>query len=66
MKRTIFAAVLTLSALTITAPPARADTDCLVEAVASCNADFPPGDKFNTATRGWCYMIRSGMCRLGW
>lgn len=66
MKRIIFAAVLALSALTVTAPPAYARGHCLIEAVASCNADFPPGDRFNSATRGWCYMIRSGMCRLGW
>jgi hypothetical protein len=63
MKRTIFALVSVLS-LAGYAAPARADdfTRCVIQAVKECDEQFPPGDRWNTAIRGWCYMIQTGMC----
>ena len=44
--------------------PARATNviRCMLEAVAECDQRFPPGDYRNTAIRGWCYMINTGIC----
>ncbi|MBI4513269.1 MAG: hypothetical protein HY702_04085 [Gemmatimonadetes bacterium] len=28
------------------------------ECIGSCNSDFPGGDPFTVAIRGWCYIIR--------
>ncbi len=64
MKRTIYALVSAL-ALLGTAPAARADTftQCVIQAVAECDARFPPSDYRNIAIRGWCYMITTGICK---
>ena len=35
---------------------------CAREAEASCNEDFPPSDWRLIAIRGWCYIIRTGIC----
>jgi hypothetical protein len=63
MRRTIFALVSVL-ALAGGATPARAEnvTKCMIQAVKDCDERFPPGDRFNIAIRGWCYMINTGMC----
>ncbi len=61
MKRTIFGVLFGFALIPALAPPAKAD--CLREAIDSCNTDFPPSDKFGTAIRGWCYLIRTGMCK---
>jgi hypothetical protein len=64
MKRTLLAAVLALGAILASPRPARAD--CLIESVASCNEDFGGSSNYYTiAIRGWCYMIRAGICGAG-
>lgn len=61
MRKTILAGALALGAILGSARPARAD--CLSEAVASCNDDFGGANNYYLiAIRGWCYMIRAGMC----
>jgi hypothetical protein len=64
MKRTLLAGVLALSA--ILGSPRQARADCLIESVASCNDDFGGNSNYYTiAIRGWCYMIRAGLCAAG-
>lgn len=64
MKKTILAGVLALTAILGTPRAARAD--CLIDAVESCNDDFGGSSNYYTvAIRGWCYIIRSGMCGVG-
>jgi hypothetical protein len=64
MRRTIYALVSVL-ALAGGATPAMAKTvtQCMIEAVADCDAQFPSGDRWATAIRGWCYIIGTGMCK---
>ena len=63
MKRTIYALVSAL-ALLGSVPTARAGDllKCMEEAIADCDARFPPHDYYLVAVRGWCYMIGTGMC----
>ena len=63
MKRTIYALVSAL-ALLGSAPAAKADglSRCMIEAVAECDARFPPSDYRNISIRGWCYMISTAIC----
>ena len=42
--------------------PTTARADCLSEAVGSCNADFSGGGWIMAGIRGWCYVIRAGIC----
>lgn len=35
---------------------------CLFEAIRSCDEDFAGFDPYTIAARGYCYMIRTGMC----
>lgn len=35
---------------------------CLFEAIQSCDKDFAGFDPYTIAARGYCYMIRTGMC----
>lgn len=35
---------------------------CVTEAIDSCDKDFSGRDPYSTAIRGWCYVIRSGIC----
>jgi hypothetical protein len=35
---------------------------CLAEAITSCDEDFAGNDVYLAAARGYCYMIRGGMC----
>jgi hypothetical protein len=35
---------------------------CLFEAIESCDRDFKGWDPYMTAARGYCYIIRTGMC----
>ncbi len=37
---------------------------CIDEAVLSCDNDFSGGDRFTISIRGWCYMIRAGICKV--
>lgn len=39
-------------------------TKCMIESVDSCDEDFEGNDVYMAAARGYCYMIRSAMCRL--
>ena len=63
MKRTIFS-LLALAALAGRPAPAKAESlwKCMIEAVADCDARFPPSDYRMTSIRGWCYMITTGIC----
>lgn len=65
MKRTILAAGLGLGA--ILGSPRDAKADCLIDAVQSCDADFAGtnGNYYTIAIRGWCYIIRDGICNAG-
>lgn len=64
MKRTIYALVSAL-ALLGSAPAARAEPllRCMEQAIAECDARFPPSDYHLIAIRGWCYMIGTAMCK---
>jgi len=64
MKRTIYALVSAL-ALLGSAPAARAEPllKCVEQAIAECDARFPPSDYHLIAIRGWCYMIGTAMCK---
>ncbi|HEX8850395.1 MAG TPA: hypothetical protein VF761_12740 [Gemmatimonadaceae bacterium] len=63
MRKTILAGALSLGALLGTARPAQAD--CLSEAVTSCDNDFGGNSNYFTVSiRGWCYMIRTGLCAV--
>ena len=64
MKRTIFALVSAL-ALLGSVPPARAEgvLKCIEEAIADCDARFPPHDYYLIAIRGYCYMIGTAICK---
>jgi hypothetical protein len=35
---------------------------CLIESVNTCDQDFAGYDPYTIAARGYCYMIRTGMC----
>jgi hypothetical protein len=62
MKKTILASVLTLGALLGSPRVARAD--CVIEAVESCDNDFGGSSNYYTvAIRGWCYIVRTGLCK---
>ncbi len=62
MRTLILASALALSGAALAPAPAHAD--CLKDAIASCDKDFPPSSKELIAIRGWCYIIRGGMCAL--
>jgi hypothetical protein len=61
-RRLILASALALS--TAATLPAPAQAECLAEAVASCNADFPGTTNQIIGIRGWCMLIRSGICGI--
>jgi hypothetical protein len=46
--------------------PADAQQDrlagCMAEAITTCDDEFQGWDPYMTAIRGYCYMIRTGMC----
>ena len=35
---------------------------CLAEAITECDRDFDGNEIYVVAARGYCYMIRTGMC----
>ena len=37
---------------------------CAIRAVKSCDDDFPNDSPELIAIRGYCYMIRMGMCKI--
>lgn len=65
MKRLITTAAIT-AAIALLPSPAPADAaaaaTCLRDSVESCDGDFPGGDPYTAAIRGWCYMIRIAIC----
>jgi hypothetical protein len=64
MKKFILAGALAAGALL--GSPRTARADCLIDAVDSCNSDFGGNSNYYTVSiRGWCYMIRAGMCGIG-
>jgi hypothetical protein len=64
MKKTIFAlaAALTLAG-GVRPVAAKTVAQCVIEAVADCDARFPPSDRYLVSIRGWCYIIYSGICK---
>lgn len=46
-----------------TATAATAAYGCLDEAIQSCDDEFGGNDRFTIAIRGWCYIIRTGICK---
>jgi hypothetical protein len=62
MKKTILAGALALSG--ILGSPRSARADCVIDAVESCDNDFGGNSNYYTvAIRGWCYIVRTGMCK---
>jgi hypothetical protein len=61
MKVLMLAIVLAAS---IPLAPQPAQADCLSEAVESCKEEFGGYSLEVIAARGWCYIIRSGWCKL--
>jgi hypothetical protein len=54
--------VLALGALL--GSPRGARADCVIDAVESCDNDFGGNSNYYTvAIRGWCYIVRTGMCK---
>jgi hypothetical protein len=51
-------------ALMLAASPAVARASCVHEAIHSCAIDFPATDWRSISIRGWCYLIRTGMCKV--
>jgi hypothetical protein len=52
-----------LAAGAVLAAPRTARADCLIESVESCDKDFGgANNKELIAVRGWCYLIRAGIC----
>jgi hypothetical protein len=61
MRNFLLAGAIAAGALLATPQMARAD--CLIEAVSSCDKDFGgANNKELIAVRGWCYLIRAGIC----
>lgn len=38
--------------------------ECTKEAIASCDEDFKGDSIYMAAARGYCYMIRTGICKI--
>lgn len=69
MKR-LLAGVLVAGAIGLLPQPTPADAqtreswvNCVNESVESCNRDFPGDSWYAMAVRGYCYAIRSGICK---
>ena len=58
------ALVATLGTLPSPQPADAAAGDCLKYEIYGCNDDFPPDNEWLIAIRGWCYIIRTGLCWL--
>ncbi|MCK5713214.1 MAG: hypothetical protein KAI25_10890 [Hyphomicrobiaceae bacterium] len=39
---------------------------CMLDAIESCDGAFGNDSPELIAVRGYCYMIRTGMCKFGW
>lgn len=70
MKRLVTAVVLAgLVSMLPNPQPADAQRDgkttkCMIESVETCDEDFEGNDIYLAAARGYCYMIRTAMCRI--
>lgn len=67
--RKLILAMATVGALGMAPAPVPADAategDCLLESYYSCSSEFPSSDTDKLiAIRGWCYLIRWGLCAL--
>ncbi len=63
MKKAFFSLVAALALLGRPAPAtATSVIRCMQEAVADCDARFPPSDYRLIAIRGWCSVIATGIC----
>jgi len=64
--RKLWMSLLLAGGLSALANPAPADAaayeGCVDESVASCDQDFSSQAEFLVGIRGWCYMIRWGVC----
>lgn len=62
------ASVLLAGAVAMLPNPAPADAredklaECMAEAIESCDKDFDGNEVYVVAARGYCYMIRTGLC----
>ena len=69
MKRLVVAALLA-GGIAMLPNPTPADAQkgkldtCLHEAIESCDEDFDGNSIWVIAARGYCYIIRTGMCYL--
>ncbi|UCF41404.1 MAG: hypothetical protein JSW43_03480 [Gemmatimonadota bacterium] len=67
MKRLVFAGLLA-GTLGMLPNPKPADASrtvaCMLSSIASCDRDFPTKDVYLAAARGYCYMIRTAICRV--
>ena len=64
MRKVLLSTMLIAGAFASAPRPARAD--CLIDAVNSCNEDIGNNQKELIAIRGWCYLIRAGLCKAGY
>jgi hypothetical protein len=66
--RKLLSIVVVTGALGMLPHPVPADAaqskSCLQNAVDSCDRDFPGGDRYTVAIRGWCYLIRTALCKV--
>lgn len=65
--RTFLLGLMLVGALGTLAGPQPADAQlkgCLGEAIAECDARFPPENEFLVSIRGWCYIISWSICKL--
>jgi hypothetical protein len=65
--KTLIASAVLAGAVALLPNPRPADAaekldKCLFEAIRSCDRDFGGFDPYTVAARGYCYMIRTGMC----
>jgi hypothetical protein len=67
MKRLVFAGLLA-GTLGMFPNPRPADAwhtvACMLGSIDSCDRDFPTRDVYLAAARGYCYMIRTAICRI--
>ncbi len=66
--RNVLGIVVLAGMLGLLSNPAPADAEdldtCMQESIKSCDKDFPGGGLYSSSIRGWCYIIRTGMCAL--
>lgn len=67
MKRLIIAGLLA-GTLGMLPNPKPADAwhtvRCMLESISGCDRDFPTRDVYLAAARGYCYAIRTAICRM--